>query len=93
MTRLTTADRIGMYVGGGLVVLGVVVIGLLEMLLGTGHPVGSDGQIEHEAFVPLEIRSYIILAGLVTWGLLALYRAASTGSRGRTSEAGERLAD
>lgn len=41
MRDLPMADRIAMYGGGGLVVLGVVVIGLLEMLLGAGHPVNS----------------------------------------------------
>jgi len=74
MKQLTSADKFGMYVGGGLVVLGVVVIGLLEMLLGAGHPVTGEGQIVHEALFPLAVRSYIIMAGLVVWGLTAIYK-------------------
>lgn len=77
MNDLTTADKIGMYVGGGLVVLGVVVIGLLDMLLGAGHPVNSDGAIEHAAVVPIDIRAGIILLGLVIWGLVAVYKFAA----------------
>ncbi len=72
MTQLTTTDKIGMYVGGGLVILGVVVIGLLEMLLGAPHPVSGEGQIVHEALVPLAVRSYIIMLGLLVWGLTAI---------------------
>jgi len=78
MHNLTTADRIAMYVGGGLVLLGTFAIGLLEMLLGSGHPVDGEGQIVHEALIPLEIRSYIILAGLLLWGLYAIYRLIGT---------------
>lgn len=78
MSQHTTADRIAMYIGGGLVVLGTFVIGLLEMILGSSHPVTGEGQIVHEALVPLEIRSYIILAGLVIWGLYAIYKVVGT---------------
>jgi hypothetical protein len=74
MSDLTTADTIAMYVGGGLVVLGTFVIGLLEMVLGSSHPVTGEGQIVHEALVPIEIRSYIILLGLLIWGLYAVYK-------------------
>jgi hypothetical protein len=74
MSELTTADRIAMYIGGGLVVLGTVGIGLVEMIAGSPHPVSGEGQIVHEALVPLEIRSYIILLGLLIWGLYAVYK-------------------
>ena len=78
MDRLTTADAVAMYVGGGLVLLGTVGIGLLEMVLGSPHPVDSEGAIVHEALVPLEVRSYIILLGLLIWGLYAVYRVVAT---------------
>lgn len=78
MTQLSTADRIALYGGGGLVILGTVVIGLLEMLFGSSHPVTGEGQIEHTALVPLEIRSYIILLGLLIWGAYAIYRFLTT---------------
>lgn len=87
MTRLTKADTFGMYVGGGLVVLGVVVIGLLEMILGAPHPVSGEGQIVHEALVPMALRSYIILAGLLAWGLTALYKLLPGDAVGRTRHA------
>ncbi len=72
MNELTTLDKIAMYVGGGLVVLGVPVIGLLEMALGAGHPVDAEGAIVHEALVPINVRAGIILAGLLIWGLYAI---------------------
>ncbi|WP_336339275.1 hypothetical protein [Haloarcula brevis] len=79
MSNHTTADRIAMYVGGGLVVLGTVGIGFLEMLLGSPHPVSGEGQIVHDALVPLELRSYIILAGFLVWGVYAIYMVATGG--------------
>lgn len=81
MHTLTTADRIAMYVGGGLVILGTFVIGLLDMFLGAGHAVTSEGQIVHDALVPLPYRSYIILAGLLIWGLYAIYKVVATTPR------------
>lgn len=75
MTQLTTVDKIGMYVGGGLVVFGVIVIGVIEMLAGTPHPVSGEGQIVHDALVPIEIRSSIIILGMLVWGLTAIYNA------------------
>lgn len=77
MTDITTANKIAMYVGGGLVVLGVVGIGILEMLLGSPHPVSGEGQIVHEALVPLAVRSYMIIAGFLIWGLTAIYNVFS----------------
>lgn len=78
MTQLTTADKIALYGGGGLIILGVFGIGLLEMLFGAGHPVDSEGQIEHDALIPIEYRSGIILLGMIIWGLYAIYRLAFT---------------
>jgi hypothetical protein len=74
MSELTTADKIGMYVGGGLIVLGVVVIGFLDMVFGAGHPVNSEGAIEHASVIPIDVRATIILLGLLIWGLVALYK-------------------
>jgi len=81
MSELTTADRIAMYGGGGLVLIGVVGIGVLEMLLGSPHPVSGEGQIVHEALVPLEMRSYVILLGFLIWGLYAVYKVAASPPR------------
>jgi hypothetical protein len=79
MSELNTADKVAMYVGGGLVVLGTLVIGLVEMIAGSSHPVTGEGQIVHEALVPLEIRSYIILLGFIVWGGYAVYKVATAG--------------
>ena len=78
MTELNTIDTIAAYLGGGLVVLGVVGIGLLEIVAGSPHPVSGEGQIVHEALVPLEVRSYIILLGLLVWAAYAVYRVVAT---------------
>jgi len=80
MSELTTADKIAMYGGGGLVILGTVGIGLIEMVAGSPHPVTGEGQVVHEALIPLEIRSYIILAGFIIWGAYAVYKLAAGGS-------------
>lgn len=78
MNEFTTPDTIAAYVGGGLVVLGVVVIGLIEIFAGSPHPVSDEGQIVHEALVPLEIRSAIILLGLLIWAGYAIYKVVAT---------------
>ncbi|MFB6360070.1 MAG: hypothetical protein ABEH59_01985 [Halobacteriales archaeon] len=93
MTQLTTADKIGMYVGGGLVILGVVVIGLLEMAFGAPHPVSGEGQIVHEALVPLALRSYIILAGLLVMGLTAVSKVVSGRRTEQVSDTRHQTAD
>jgi hypothetical protein len=78
MHTLTTADKVAMYVGGGLVILGTFVIGIIEMFFGATHSVTGEGQIVHEALVPLDVRSYIILIGLLIWGLYAVYKVVGT---------------
>jgi protein-S-isoprenylcysteine O-methyltransferase Ste14 len=78
MSELTTADKIALYVGGGLFVLGVFLIGLLEMLAGAEHPVDSEGQIMHDALISVEIRSAIIMLALLVWGGYAIYRVVAT---------------
>jgi hypothetical protein len=79
MTELDTLDKIAMYGGGGLVVLGVVGIGLLEIVAGAPHPVSTEGQIVHEALVPLGLRSGIILLGLFLWMSYAAIKVATAG--------------
>jgi hypothetical protein len=78
MSELNTADKVAMYVGGGLVVLGVFVIGLLDMFLGAGHPVTGEGQIVHEALIPMDVRAWIILLGFMIWALYAVYKVVGT---------------
>jgi hypothetical protein len=78
MSNFTTADKIAAYGGGGLILLGVVGFGLLEMVAGSPHPVDSEGQIVHEALVPLRVRSYIVLLGLAIWAAYAVYKVVAT---------------
>lgn len=80
MNDLTAVDKFALYLGGGLVVFGIVGMGLIEIIAGAPHPVTGEGQIVHEALFPIAIRSYIILAGLLLWGGLAIFRIA-TGAR------------
>jgi hypothetical protein len=77
VSDIDTADMIAMYVGGGLLVLGTVGVGILEMAVGASHPVSGEGQIVHEALIPLEVRSTIILLGLLIWGGYAVYKVAA----------------
>ncbi|WP_281193669.1 hypothetical protein [Halorubrum sp. F4] len=72
MTQLTTAERIALYGGGGLLLIGTLGIGLLEILAGAPHPVSGEGQIVHETLVPLTVRSSIMLLGLLLWGAYAV---------------------
>ena len=74
MSDLTVVDKFALYAGGALVVFGIVGIGLLEMVAGAPHPVTGEGQIVHEALVPIAIRSYVILLGFLLWGGLAVWR-------------------
>jgi len=89
MNNLSTADKIALYGGGGLVMLGVLVIGLLDMFLGAGHPVDAEGAIVHEALVPIDIRAWIILLGLVIWGLYAVYKVVGPAATAGPAPAGE----
>ncbi|MXR51439.1 hypothetical protein GRX03_07460 [Halovenus sp. WSH3] len=86
MADRTLPTKVAQYVGGGLVVFGVVVVGLVEMIAGASHPVTAEGQIVHEALVPIEMRAYLILAGLVIWGLYALYRVAAVAPVGAAGQ-------
>jgi len=94
MTTATTADRVAMYVGGGLVLLGTVVIGAVETLFGSPHAVTAEGQVVHEALVLLDVRSYTIVAGLLVWLAYAVYKLAGTEPGSPSPEsAGTGLAD
>ena len=65
MPALTSNDKTILTIAGALLLLGTAGIGILEMIAGSPHPVSGEGQIVHEALVPLAIRSYIILLGFL----------------------------
>ena len=70
MSELTTMERVGLYGGGVLILIGTVGMGLLEIVAGAPHPVTGEGQVVHETLISLSVRSYTILLGLL---LLAAY--------------------
>ncbi|MFC7187052.1 hypothetical protein [Halorubrum yunnanense] len=70
MSELNAMERIGLYGGAALLLVGTVGMGLLEIIAGAPHPVSGEGQVVHETVISLSVRSYTILLGLV---LLAAY--------------------
>lgn len=75
MSDLSAVDRVAMYVGGGLIVAGVVGVGLLELAVGATAPVTPEGQAVAEALVPATVRAGIVVLGLLVWGLCAVAKA------------------
>lgn len=70
------ADKVAKRIGGGLVILGTLVMGLIEVLVGDPYhmPVVNDaGQVVSQPTIPPVIRATVIGAGLVVWFLYGLY--------------------
>lgn len=78
--KLTTADKIAMVVGGGLIMLGTLVMGLFETIIGNPHVMEQTNEagdvIAHTTFDP-NLRAFLIAAGLLVWGLYVVYRLAA----------------
>lgn len=92
----TTADKIAMALGGGLVLLGTLVMGTLETLLGGPNalPVTNEaGVVVAETTFDPVLRATIVLAGLVVFGLFALYRLVATRVAETRAPATEQPAD
>lgn len=78
---LTVADRIAMLVGGGLMILGIVVLGFINTILGAPTTVVmEDGQIVAEPAISPEIRAMIVALGLLVWLGYVVYKLFSTPS-------------
>lgn len=78
---ITTADRIAMLVGGGLIFLGVVVLGFVNTILGAPTTVVlEDGQIVAEPVISPEIRAAVLALGLLVWLGYVVYKLSSTPS-------------
>lgn len=90
MTETTFTDKIAMVLGGGLIVLGIVVFGFFETVLGNPHTLEQTNQagdvIVHTTFSP-NLRAGIIALGLLVWGVYALYKVATAVSKRGGSEA------
>ncbi|MFP4589937.1 MAG: hypothetical protein ACLFMX_02885 [Halobacteriales archaeon] len=75
----STADRIAMLVGGGLIVVGVIVLGFLNTITNSPHlEVVEDGTVVAEPLIPPDLRAYLVLAGLLVWLLFGLYKVTAT---------------
>ena len=77
--KLTFADRMAMLLGGGLIVLGTIVLGFFEAILGTPNtmPVTNDaGEVTAATTFDPQLRAYIIAAGLIVWLVYVVYKVA-----------------
>lgn len=74
---LSTADRIAMLVGGGLIAFGTIVLGFLNVIANSPHMVVmEEGQVVAEPLITPDIRAYLVLLGLLVWLLYGLYKVA-----------------
>ncbi|WP_136688187.1 hypothetical protein [Halorhabdus amylolytica] len=73
-TTETMADKVAMALGGGLIILGVVVLGLLESIAGrSAGPVNGDGAVPDTVLIDPTIRAGLILVGVIVLLLYAMY--------------------
>lgn len=78
---LSTADRIAMLVGGGLIVFGTIVLGFINVITNSPHlVVMEEGQVVAEPLITPDIRAYLVLLGLLVWLLYGLYKVTATPS-------------
>jgi len=89
MTQYTTVDRIALGVSGALATVGIVVLGVVEIVAGKPYgasPVTNDaGEIVATPAVDPTIRTGLVIAALVVLLLWGLYRFA-TAEPGQTAE-------
>lgn len=68
MTQLDTMDTLAMYLGGGLIILGIPVLGFILTITGAENP----------AFDPI-IRGYLTLIGFLLFAVLGVYKLFTPG--------------
>ncbi|MFC4542068.1 hypothetical protein ACFO5R_09025 [Halosolutus amylolyticus] len=72
---LTTADRIAMLLGGGLVLLGTMILGFVNVISNAPHmPVVEEGTVVATPVVSPDLRAYVIALGLLVWLGFAIYK-------------------
>ena len=72
---ISTADRIAMLIGGGLIVLGTAVLGFLNVITNSPHMVVvEDGEVVAEPLISVDLRAYLIMLGLLVFLLFGLYK-------------------
>lgn len=91
----TLADRVALAVGGAFVVLGVVVMGVVETLVGTSNavPVTEGGEVVAGTTLSPELRAGIIGLGLAIWAGYAAVRLVVTAFGGAEAITGSHAAD
>jgi hypothetical protein len=73
-----TIDKLAMYVSGGLLLLATVGTGLVELLAGKPYsPVSMEGKILEGAAVHPNIRTALVVAGLLVLLVYAGYKLAT----------------
>lgn len=76
---LITVDRIAMLVGGGLILIGVAVLGFINVITNNPHvEVVEEGTVVAEPLISADIRAYIIALGLVVLLFYGLYKVVTT---------------
>ena len=73
-----TVDRIAMVLGGGLILVGIAVMGLINVISGAPHlPVEEEGAIVATPVVAPELRAGLVAVGLAVWFVYGLYTLTS----------------
>lgn len=90
-------DRAALAISSGLILLGVVVLGVVELLDGAPYgaaPTTNDaGEIVATPMVDPTLRTGLVIAGLVVLGLWGLYRLATPDVGDETTPTVEQPAD
>ena len=67
-----------MALGGGLILVGIAVLGVINVVSGAPHlPVEEEGVVVATPVVAPELRAAIVAAGLAVWFVYGLYTLAS----------------
>ncbi|WP_123538809.1 hypothetical protein [Halosimplex salinum] len=92
-----TIDRAAMALGGALILMGVVVLGIVEMLAGEPYgaaPLTNDaGEVIATPLIDPNIRTGLVIAGLVVLLVWQLYRMAATPATEHTDRRVDTAAD
>jgi hypothetical protein len=96
-SNITTVDKAAMAISGGLMLLGIVVLGFLEVL--DGEPFGAApmtneaGEVIATPMFDPALRTGLVILGLVVLLLWGLYRYAATSREEAAAVATEVTAD
>jgi len=96
-TIMTTIDKAAMALGGGLILLGVVGLGIVEVLAGPPYgaaPTTNDaGEVIATPMVDANIRVLLVVLGLVVLLAWQLYRMAAVPGDEQATQRAEMTAD